>query len=303
MTSTIPLQPTTPRLDRCHWLPRQPPVFVQLGRHGDLILLLPAFLAIYQRTGLKPVVIVSKDYAATLEGVSYVTPDVVKEGWWAGIPKARAYAARKYGSVIVPQWWNDAATAGDLTVDLQREGVRVLQCHGDKWGVDMDANPDFGSSMWHRAGFTRKEMLTLPLVFDRRDKAREEALVRQHVHGDRPLLLYNFTGVSSPFGYVPEMSQMLANWRTRFQMVDLGEVRAARIYDMLGLYDRAAGLITIDTATGHLAPASRVPTLWFTRSDWSRSVPRGNVALHIAYNEFPKRAREIPALLEKWAKI
>lgn len=288
-------------LDRCWWLPKHPPVFCVLGRYGDLILLLPAFLEIYRRTGLKPIVIVSQEYASVLEGVSYVQPDVVKENWYNGIPKARAIAQRKYGEVLVPQWWNDSETAGDIVKDMREGGVRVLQSHGHQWGVDINANPDFGSSMWHRAGFTRKEMLELPLVFDQRSPQREEQLVKMHVQTGRKLVLYNFTGVSSPFGYVVETSRILSDFRNNFQFLDLGAIHATRIYDLLGLYDRACGLVTIDTATAHLAAASKVPTVWFTVPGWTSSVPRGNVALHIPYDQFPRRAAEIRSVLQKWA--
>lgn len=289
-------------LDKCWLIPRQAPVFCVLGRYGDLILLLPAFLEIYRRTGLKPIVIVSNEYASVLDGVSYVVPDVVKEGWWSGIPKARQMAERKYGRAIVPHWWNDAATAGDIVEDIGKGGVRILQSHGINWGVDTKSHPDFGTSMWRRAGFTRQEMLTLPLVFDRRCPEREEALVKQWCQPGRKLLIYNFTGVSSPFGYVPEMARLMMDYRTKFQMLDLGQIRATRIYDLLGFYDRAVGLITTDTATAHLAPASKVPTIWLTVPGWTSSAPRGNVALHIPYNQFPKRASEIRTVLDQWSK-
>lgn len=288
-------------LNRCWWVPKSPPVFVVLGRYGDLILLLPAFLEIYRRTGLKPIVIVSSEYASVLEGVSYVVPDIVKEGWWAGIPKARERGRQRYGSVVVPQWWNDAETAGDIVEDVHKEGVRVLQSHGQNWGVDMRANPDFGTSMWHRAGFTRAEMLSLPLVFDRRSPEREELLLKQWCQPGRKLLLYNFTGISSPFGYIPEVGRTMADYRTKFQMLDLGQIRAQRIYDLLGLYDKAVGLVTSDTATAHLAPATNIPTVWFTVPGWTSSVPRGNVALHIPYDQYPKRASELRPVLNQWA--
>lgn len=281
-------------LDRCWALPKKPPVFVQLGRYGDLILLLPAFKLIHERTGKKPVVIVSDEYASVLDGVSYVTPHPIKAHWWSGMPKARAIA-ESMGGGIIPQWWNDKQST-----DVPK-GPTVLQCHGDKWGIDIHKYPDFGTAMWVRAGFTRKEMIETPLVFDRRSPEREEELVKRYVRGNRKLLLYNFTGVSSPFGYIPEMSRLLSDYRNKFQLLDLGEITATRIYDLLGLYDRAAGLITIDTSTGHLAAASRVPTVWFTVPTWSTSVPRGNVALHIPYDQFPKRASEIRPVLDRWA--
>lgn len=289
------------RLDRCFLVPRRPPVFCVLGRFGDLILLLPAFLELKRRTGLKPIVYVSRHYASVLEGVSYATPEIVNEDWYDGMPAARRMAQAKYGGAIVPAWWADPDTATDILLDIRDAGVRILQSHGRQWGVDCSANPDFGTSMWRRAGFTRQEMLTLPLVFDRRSGAREELLYRTHVHdAAKPLLLYNFTGCSSPFGYTPELMRLLQPYRSRFFMLDLGVLKAARIYDLLGLYDRAAGLLTIDTATAHLAPASRVPAIWFTVCNWGKSVPRGNCALHVPYDETPRRLTEVSATLERW---
>lgn len=290
-------------LDKCWWLPKHPPVFCVLGRYGDLILLLPAFLEIYRRTKLKPIVIVSRDYASVLDGVSYVTPDVVKEGWWAGIPTARAMAQLKYGHVIVPQWWNDAETAGDIAEDMNASGVRVLQSHGHQWGVNMDANPDFGTSMWRRAGFSRKEMLSLPLVFDRRSSEREDMLIKMHVQTGRKLLLYNFTGISSPFGYVVEMTHLMADYRNSFQMLDLGSIKAKRIYDLLGLMELAVGIITIDTATLHMCPAVKTPSVMFCVDGWTSSVPRGNCVFHCHYSEFPKRASELKKVLNEWSCV
>lgn len=253
-----------------------------------------------RRTGMNPIVYVSKDYAGVLDGVSYVDREIVNEGWYDGMPTARRMAEQKYGGAIVLPWWHDPASAQDILIDIQEKGARVLQSHGKNWGVSCEANPDFGTSMWRRAGFTREEMLTLPLVFDRRNPAREAMLFKQHVHDDRPLVLYNFTGISSPFGYSPEVFRVMQPYRQHFNMVDLGQIRAARIYDLLGLYDKAVGLITIDTATAHLAPASKVPTIWLTVPNWGKSIPRGNVALHVQYDEVPKRLSEIEATIKSW---
>lgn len=288
-----PTQP--PALDRCWLVPKSPPCFIQLGRFGDLILLFPAFKLIYDRTGQRPIVIVSNDYASVFDGISYAQPYPIKAHWFLEMPKARDIAARLFGGGIVPQWWNETNPKG------VPPGPQVLQCHGEKWGVDINKYPDFGTSMWIRAGFTREEMMTAPLVFDRRSPEREESLAKLYVQPNRKLLLYNFTGISSPFGYVPEMMRVLSDYQTRFRMINIGAIKASRIYDLLGLYDLAVGLITIDTATGHLAPASKVPTIWFTVPGWTRSVPRGNVALHMPYNHFPKRASEIRPVLERWA--
>lgn len=288
--------------DCCWFIPKTPPVFIVLGRAGDIILLLPAFMEIHRRTGRKPIVYVSQNYAGILQGVSYVQPEIVDQDWFEGVPKARQMAEAKYGGAIVPAWWDDPATANGAAMEMHEHGAMVLQSHGRAWGVNCAENPDFGTSMWRRAGFTRDQMVSLPLVFDRRNPTREADLATRYERHNAPLLLYNCVGQSSPFGYVPELMRLLYPFRQKFNCVDLGQIRAERIYDLLGLYDRAVGLITIDTATAHLAPASKVPTIWLTVPGWGRSVPRGTVALHVPYDETPKRLGDINAVVEAWAK-
>lgn len=284
------------------------PCFIQLGRYGDLILLFPAFKAIYDRTGHKPIVIVCTEYASVFEGISYVQPFPVHWPWWQGIPQARKLAEEQFGGAIIPQWWHEAPK--DNILDQQCKGATVLQCHGHEWGVNMERWPNFMTSMWERAGFTAEEMRKLPLVFDRRDRERENALL-QSVRGrpnvreaqGKPILLVNFHGYSSPFAWTPEVMTIVNRFRHQFHIVDLAQVKARRIYDLLGLFDVAAGLITIDTATLHLAAGSAMPYVAYTRADWSSSVPKGNCVLEIKYRDEDVKGRmhELERVLEQWA--
>lgn len=284
------------KLDRCWSIPDDPPVICQLGRFGDLLCIFPALKLMFEQTGIKPIVMVSNVYASLMDGISYATPWIVPLDWWKDIAKAKRMAYAKTDNVIVPQFWNDLS---DQPKKLSGGKIVKFSCHGKTWEVEGDS-ADFGTAMWNRLGFTRAQMLSEPLVLDRRGKERETALVKSHVRGNRPLLLYNLLGLSSPFGYIPEMMQVLKPYREHFEMLDLSTVRAHRIYDLLGLYDMAVGLITVDTATGHLAPASKVPTLWFTVDHQGCSVPRGNVALHVKYSETSKWLGEIDLLLKLW---
>lgn len=284
------------QLNRCWLIPREPPCIVQLGRTGDLLQLFPAFKLMAERDGEKPVVMVSDEYAGVFDGISYAQPWVVKYRWWNDTAKAKQLAMGHYSHVIIPQYWND----NDGVPESEASETRLrFTAHGHTWAVEGETQ-DYGTCMWNRLGFTRVQMLSEPLVIDRRDKDREEELVKNHVRSLKPVLLFNFTGVCSPFGYVPEMMRLLRNFQSRFQLVDLGLIRARRIYDLLGLYDIAAGLITIDTATAHLANASAVPAIWFTVDSTGESIPRGNVALHVKYPETPKRFGEISDVITKW---
>jgi hypothetical protein len=126
--------------------------------------------------------------------------------------------------------------------------------------------------------------------------------LRESVHSrqGKPLLLVNFSGHSSPFAWVPEVMRAVNQFQQQFNIVDIGRLKAQRIYDLLGLFDAAAGLITIDTATLHLAAGSAVPYIAYTRADWSSSVPKGNCVLEIKYRDEEVKGRmgEVVRVLE-----
>jgi len=286
----------------CFLVPDKPPVFCVLGRFGDVIQLLPAFKAVLDRTGFKPVVVVSREYSSVLEGVSYVEPYVLSVGWYDGIPIARKIMQEVFGGGIICRWWDDAPEIIATLDMITNEGGIVLQSHGHSWGVDMSKADSYGLSMWRRAGFTREEMMTLPLVFDRRKPEREHELIKKlNLHKRmKPVLLYNLVGISSPFPFVPDVLNPIIRIASQFHLVDLSRVSAMKIYDLLGLYDIATGLITSDTSTGHLAPASKVPYIGFNIDGWTGSVWKGNCVLSVRYNETPRRVDEIMAIVEGW---
>lgn len=273
------------KVNSCYMIEKGPPAFCVLGRYGDIIQLLPAFKAVHDRIGMKPIVVSSTDYTSVYDGVSYVSVFPINGSWYGQVPFARDLARQHFGSCIVPQWWHETDRHEEICREQAQDHITVLQSHGFNWGVDMNKNPDYGTSMWWRCGFSREEMLNLPLIFDRRKLDREEALAAPYLRSKKPLLLYNFVGNSSPFAPVPEIMQIVAPFGDRFKFVDLGRIMAHRIYDLLGLYDRAAGLITTDTATLHLAPASKVPYFAYKVNGWSASVPKGNCKGQCFYTE------------------
>ena len=282
-------------------LPQQAPIFILLGRNGDLIQMLPAFKAVFDRTGKKPIVLVSSDYSSLLEGVSYVQPYPMRVGWWDGIPVARQVAAEAFGGGIVVQWWKDDPAHIHMIPEANCTGI-VLQCHGNSWGVDIGKWPDYGTSMWDRAGFTREEMISLPLVFDRRVQVREDQLAKNVLGNDkRPAILFNLGGISSPFSFTPEILNPIMNTFGRhFHLVDLSKVAAHRLFDVLGVMDRVRGIITSDTYSLHMAAGSPTPYIAFIVDGWVGSVPKGNCVWSCRYNESPRRLAEILAVIEGW---
>lgn len=280
---------------KCWMIPQQehPPVFIQLGRFGDLILLFPAFREIHRRTGQKPIVIVSVDYASVFDGITYAIPWKVHYHWWEGMPAAIKLAQQYYGNAIIPAWWTE------FNPEIVK-GPTVLQCHGAQWGIDTNKWPSFMHSMWDRAGFSRYEMMRLPLVFDNRNHEAEQRLLSLLHRKSKPLLLVNWAGQSSPFAFVPELMSRVWKFKGDFDIVDLSKVKARRLYDLLGLFDAAVGLITIDTATLHLAHGSKVPYVAYIVDGWSGSTPRGNCVLDIRYKDTLQRINELETVLDQW---
>lgn len=253
-------------------------VFFQMGRYGDLILLLPAFQEWARVTGYPTIVVTSQEFGTVFDGVSYVHAVKLPHNWHLEAGLALKYAQKLYPHVV------------------------RIQLHG--LGMP-PATPDslasYSLSMWERCGMLEKYHF-LPLVFDRRSPEREAALISKWKRTDKPLLLTNFHGATSPY---PDEFAMIAalckHFGDRFEFVNVNEARGYRIYDLLGLMDVAAGLITIDTSSLHLAAAAKCPYIAFVRQDGQAgSIPKGNVALKVGYQEAMSKLPDIVRTIEGW---
>ena len=210
---------------------------VELGRYGDIVNILPILLHIHNRFGT-PTLMVSREFADLLDGVSYVKPypvDLRNDQ----LQQALTLARKQFKRVICAQIW------GGPTYFQEK------LC------------PSYNMESWRMCGFPHKfgEPTWKPL-FDLRDKKREAALVRKLSHPTKPMLLMNMTSVSSPFRYGPLVSEAIQRiLGAKFNIVDLGGLKLHRIYDLLGLMDVAACLVSADSAHLHLAPATNVPVV------------------------------------------
>ncbi len=84
--------------------------------------------------------------------------------------------------------------------------------------------------------------------------------------------------------------------------MNTNETNAHRIFDLLGLMDAAAGMITVDTASLHLLAAAKCPYVALTRDHGqARSIPKGNCVLNVGYTEALRRMSEILDAMEAWA--
>jgi hypothetical protein len=261
------------------------------------MILLPAMKHIYDTTGVKPVMMVCSEFAGMLAGTSYVHPwPMTGFSWYGDVRAAKTIADYWYDKVIVPKWWDcpglqpPPPRPDENTIVLRHQGQRIVVAESE-W-------ESFQFSQWKAAGFSRQEMLDWPLVFDRRDAARESILITHHT-GRKPFVLYNFSGISNPMAHEPEILRELSSLRDQIQLVDLRHIRAEQIQDLLGLYDKALCLISGDTSTLHLAAASKVPLIALLANGGAGSIPKGNTVLKLRYGEVGAKVSLIKATVQK----
>lgn len=242
---------------------------VLLGRHGDLINLLPIAKLIHDNFKT-PYWMVSKEFAQTLEGVSYVTPYPVDLNN-NQLNKALELAEREFKFVLTGQIW----------------GANVAQIRATK-AYNMDS--------WNNCGMLHKfhDKTMLPL-FDQRDAKREAELVNYCTGGGKHkiILVQTSKSVSSPWGFGAKLMELIAStFADRYRIVDLSNVTVHRIYDLIGLMDAAECLVTCDSAPLHLAAASDVPVIALVNPmPWLGTEPRClNLVKRFTYAEAEKDA-------------
>lgn len=282
-------------MNQC-WM-HKPICSITLGKSGDAMIMLPGMKAIYDATGIKPVFMIAEDFASVLDGVSYVEPWPVKLNWWRDGHIALRMAKQHFDTVLVGKFWDCKGAKPPLKPG---EPTTTLKFGGRDIVVSLSDWQSYQLSQWTFAGFTFQQMMDWPLVFDKRDATRELWMRKQWFKTQKPKLLYNLSpkgGNTSPFAYLPEIWPLMQ--RTLFELVDISVIRAHRIYDLLGLYDYAAGLLTFDSAPLHLASASNVPYIAFIADGGSGSIPKGNCILSVRYSDVLKSLDKIKAALQQ----
>jgi hypothetical protein len=256
---------------------------VMPGRFGDIINILPCARDIALKQGGNCAIMVSAEFASVLDGCSYVEP-VVISSHFTDIQPAIAQAQEMFAKVLVAKVNEKSVGVTTQCGSFNEESWRQI----GYWGMSNDEGRM--TNAWE----------TLPLVFDRMDREREKRLnaETQRRREDKKVLV-NFSGKSAPFEHGDEIKRMFSG---AWDVVDLGSIRAHRIYDLLGLMDAAQLLITGDTATMHLAAASGIPVVNLIGDQptrWHGSKPRNNSVLEIRYSEV-HRLKEIWTVPLPW---
>jgi hypothetical protein len=247
--------------------------FVQLGRAGDILNILPLVKQYRDDSGMQPALMVSSDYAGLLDGVSYCDR-LIYDGEFTSLSKA-IFKARHHSADIVN-----------------------CQIYGDICDNKPQAE-SFAIESWLQAGAVVPHG-TLPLVIDKRDYSAEADLFNSLcLNLTRPYILVALNGISSPFPYNKSAwAEIDKAFGHDFQLIDLSKVKAEKFFDLLGLIDNAHCLVTVDTGVLHLAAASNTPVIsLITRSPspWHGTPWRKNHVGRFYYDEFP---RCMPAFIQ-----
>lgn len=253
--------------------------YLQLGRAGDLLNILPLCWRDHQANGERSAIVVSEPYASILEGVSYAEVVTVPnrfEDVQGACGAAEKAAQERNARLVCTQIYGATLISAENCSSFMRES----------WAQVPDA-PAWGS---------------LPLVFDRRDAKREASVKRillQNSTG-KPYVVLGLDGTSSPFGQGQELKRHLRRELGKeFDFVDVSAFIAHRFYDLLGVMEGAHCIVTIDSGLLHLAHACpQVPVIaLITRQPtaWHGSPWRPQQVARFYYDEFPDR---IPDVLE-----
>jgi hypothetical protein len=244
---------------------------VQPGRNGDIINILPLAKHLHD-SGEQVDLLIHPNFAPVLEGVNYVRPVLLPFEDERQTEEARVWAAARYSRVIVSKVYNNRYTDRTSAVNFAAESYR-LAGYPELYGK-------------------------LPIVFDRRSPEREAELAAKHLRGKGPFILYNLDGTSFPF----KRRGRFATW-LRWQNFGAKLVKMpvdCPLYDLLGLYERADMLITIDTASLWLAHVVNIPTIVLHQTErWATApFPPGTV-LDCTHKESLRRRGEVAAAIRR----
>jgi SAM-dependent methyltransferase len=228
---------------------------IQLGHYGDIINILPIAQHLSDKIGKPMPIICKNDYANILDGVSYAVAE---------------YA---------PDDFNPEKAAS----------FSVLNTHAAH--PKSDRRIPYNLQAWEQAGYLEHWRDLFP-VFDRRSRYREAALVETYVTFEKPVMLVTLQGISSSLNFRTRAvlwKLITESFSNHFQIVDVGQIKAEKPYDLLGLIDVASVVITVDTMLLHLCTATNVPVVALTSIHppvfWRGSAVKGNILRSLSYDK------------------
>jgi len=231
--------------------------YLQLGKIGDIISILPCLHADYEETGEKSHLVVSRRYAGILEGLDYVEP-VIWTGDWQDVTGALRDAKHRFGEVAIVQMH-----AKDYVPRRQFSSFQL-----DQWSR---------CNRLHQWG-------KLPLPFPKAQGTIESKIILLGDHSE-----------SSPFPPIEDLNLLLTKEFPSHRIVRLSS-RNVALPELLALYDAAELIVTIDTMHAHFTLASKTPTIVLATdrpSRWHGTAFHPRMAAHVRYGDYEMKKDQL----------
>lgn len=237
-------------------------VLICLGKYGDVIGILALLHERFKCTGQIQNLMVAKKYAGLLDGCSYINA-IIFDGDFSQLSDAYRLAKQQFDEVIC----------------LQVFGKDFPFQHTQK---------NFQQEQWHRAGMANM-VGRFPLVFDKRNKEREEKLLAE-LNLPEKFILVADKSESSPF---PQIEDLLTGLKSLgLPVFMLSGIWVEKLYDLIAVYDKATVIVSTETAHLHLTAASNTPVIALATdkpSLWHGTLPHNRFAFHCYYGEYPEK--------------
>jgi hypothetical protein len=233
------------------------PCLICLGRYGDILNALPIAKHMADEAGAPVKFVVARQFESLLKAMSYVTPIIARHPDYGEGLKGEM---QRFPDAVVAQWHCHPTDQKKITGSFQTEIYRI-------------------------AGYADL-FYKMPLVLDNRNAAREEALAKRFLTGRERPILFAGNSYSSTFTPARVLYRVLVHKYGK-RVIDMAHVRAYSPEDLLGLFERAACLVTVDTMHFHLARVTpKLPVVALLNDGWYGSVPYApNVVEHFQYSK------------------
>jgi len=236
------------------------PIYITLGKTGDIIGSLPILYHRYIADKRKPVALVASQYLPIFDRVPFVEPLEFKGDW------------------------QDLSGAVLFVKQLGRDAV-CLSTYGKDYPIEQ-RHSSFQLDAYDRAGMLEK-WDTLPFGCVMRG---------EKVKFQKPTILYADLAESAPFLHKEELFKLLTSRFPKHQVLRLSMYKLAHIFDFVGWYTAADAVVTVDTAHLHLTAASKTPVVALAAdkpSRWKGSAWSRRFCFYCRYGEFPARQEEL----------
>lgn len=244
------------------------PAVMQLGRYGDILNILPLLFYLNER-GQRNTLFVAREFESVKNHITYADVEVFPgpfEDYHGGCTFAKA---RQLNPLLKASVYGKNFIYKRETPNFCQEAYH--RC-----------SPEYGR-MFANHEFDKIRLDTTP-------HGHEGMILAKYLpKREKPIVLMNFNTISSPLPDANKWKSVInLELGTDYTVLDLGEVRAPSLLDLVALYQRADLLITADTGTLHLAGATDLPYIAFQNDlweSWFMGYTRGNCILKVKYSQ------------------